>query len=146
MHLANNNFLRWDRHDQELVATFLNNHKQVCFKCENVGHFSTTLSTCINMLHHIRHPVALSTATTSISSAYSKIHAALTPIPVQSAPTLTPKHTAYTGHVDNFRPLPTAINSPVNIEFIATLLLNYPKRNRANYFIKWFLVWIRYWL
>ena len=35
MRLANNNkFLRWDRHYQELVAKFLNNHKPVCFKCK----------------------------------------------------------------------------------------------------------------
>ena len=30
MHLANNKFLRWDHHDQELVAKCLNNHRQVC--------------------------------------------------------------------------------------------------------------------
>ena len=42
MRLANNKFLHWDHHDQELVAKFLNNHKPVCFKCKNFGHFSTT--------------------------------------------------------------------------------------------------------
>ena len=96
-------------------------------------------ATRLNTQHHIRHPVALSTATTSISSADAIIHAALTRIPVQSAPALTPKYTAHQGHVDNFRPLPTTINSPINIEFLATCLLNYPNRNLANYLLNGFL-------
>ena len=41
MRLANNNNLRWDRHDLELVAKFLHTHKQVCFKCKNFGHYSS---------------------------------------------------------------------------------------------------------
>ena len=40
MRLDNNKFLRLDRHE-ELVDTFLNNNKPVCFKCKNFGHFAT---------------------------------------------------------------------------------------------------------
>ena len=41
MRLAHNNNLRGDRHDLELVAKFFHTHKQVCYKCNNFGHYSS---------------------------------------------------------------------------------------------------------
>ena len=36
--------LRWDHHDQELVAKFLRTNKLVCFRCRNFGHVASACS------------------------------------------------------------------------------------------------------
>ena len=40
LRMANNNFLRWDRFDFELVGRFLRTFRPVCFRCRNFGHYA----------------------------------------------------------------------------------------------------------
>ena len=40
LRLANNNILRWDRFDFELVGRFLRTFRPVCFRCRNFGHYA----------------------------------------------------------------------------------------------------------
>ena len=45
LRLANNNILRWDRFDFELVGRFLRTFRPVCFRCRNFGQVRPGLST-----------------------------------------------------------------------------------------------------